>query len=126
MKTLKKISITFILAIMICALSVNAFAASYTHNNFSFNFKGCVYTSVTDKTSDNEYVTICFTEIGENDVVKVTICNDAHGPVSDTITISGESGVKYIPYNSWRCGGGLYYLKFCSDKPVSVSGYWIP
>ncbi len=123
MKTLRKVSIELISLLVIFSLSIGAFAESYTNCDFSFDFRGCIYTSLFTKDDDTETVTIHCTALRGSDNVKVTICDSTHRPVSNTVTISKASDVKYLSYNSHIPTGGVYYLRFCSDNYVSISGY---
>lgn len=123
MKTLRKASIMLISLLVIFSLSISAFAESYTQRDFSLNFQGCIYTSRFTKDDDTETVTIHRTAFRGSDNVKVTICDSTHRPVSNTVTISGAPDVKYLSYNSYIPTGGVYYLRFCSENYVSISGY---
>lgn len=123
MKTLRKVSIVLISLLIIFSLSIGAFAEFYTQRDFSLNFQGCIYTSLFTKDDDTETVTIHCTDLCGSDNVKVTICDSTHRPVSNTVTISKASDVKYLSYNSYIPKGEVYYLRFCSDNYVSISGY---
>lgn len=125
MRTLRKITITLLSLLMIYTLSIGAYAEARTRNEFSFSFQGCVYTPLVAKTDDGEAV-IRFTAIRGSDTVKVTICDSNHRPISNTITIYGVSGVKYLTYNPYELKGNYYCLRICSDNYASVSGYWTP
>lgn len=125
MRVSRSILIMAISTLVICALSISVFAESRVQNNFSFSVQGCAYTPPVAKFDSTGYATICCTA---TDIIKVTICDFNHKPVSRTITISGKSDIQYkIEYFNLTFKGDSYCLKICSDNYyTNVSGCWTP